>query len=64
MNKKDARNAEGIKGEKTATNDKTKEHQGTVQKNQYLKGTIATSTNENNSMMGFGNINQDVEEAP
>jgi len=31
LNKKDARKAEGIKGEKTATNDKVKETQGTVQ---------------------------------
>jgi len=57
--KKEARAAEGIKGEKTKASDGGKTHQETVQKNQYLKGTVAKTADVNNNMFGFGAAPED-----
>lgn len=54
VGKKESRAAEGVKGAKVQANDSVKVHQETVQQNKYAKDTLATTTDVNNNLMGFG----------
>lgn len=57
--KKEARQAEGIKGAKVQALDTTKSKQSTVLQNQYLKGAVAKTADANNVLFGFGAVKDD-----
>lgn len=59
--KKEARQAEGIKGAKVEAHADEKEKQSTVLQNQYLKGGMAKTADVNNVYLGFGNVADDDE---
>ena len=60
--KKEVRKAEGITGTKVESNTTEKLHQSTLLQNQYQKDTLATQTDVNNVLFGFGNAKDEEEE--
>ena len=60
--KKNARAAEGIKGQKVLAHEATKtDVQTTVQQNTYLKDTVAKTADANNTYFGFSAVDDDEE---